>query len=80
MENFRKFCPKSRFFDKFDEISDFSPLFTKIDIFNNLDQNRDFLNFLTEICKVWPNFLGELDQNQDLGKILSQIDFTDDIG
>ena len=49
-------------------------MLTKIKIFGYFDQNR-------HICKFWPQstFVGNFDQNQDLGEMLSQIDFTEDI-
>ena len=41
----------------------------------------DIIHQNRHICKFWPKptFVGNFDQNQDLGKILTQIDFTEDI-
>ena len=60
----RQFCPKSRLFDKFDQIWDFSTFLTQIDTFENFDQNRDFLIYLTKIDK-FANF----DQNRHFSEI-----------
>ena len=43
-------------------------------MFRNFWPKSAYLQILTKLT-----FLGNFDQNQDLGKILTQIDFTNDI-
>ena len=79
IDNFRQFCSKSRFFDNFDHIWEFSTIFTKIYIFEILTKSRFLESFYQnrDICKFWPKStpFQNFDQNQDWGKFLSQFDF-----
>ena len=60
IENFQQVRPKSRFFDKFDQIWYFSTIFTKFDIFENFDQYRDIWKFLTKV-DIYLQILTQID-------------------
>ena len=49
-------------------------ILTSFEVFINFELDR-------HIFKFWPKstFFGNFDQNQDLGKILSQFDYPEDI-
>ena len=77
-------------FLNFDQNREFSTSLIKIEIFRQIWPNLRFLENGHQnryFQKCWPKsgllpkstFFGNFDPNEDLGKILTQIDFTEDI-